>query len=343
MYSPTPIWRRIADGLGISHIVQKLDAILRQHKHLKLKLLQYEFKAKERTGGGQGVDKGTQLLLSLKYQELAKQGVVLPFSAVEFRNFSQTGEDGILHYIYSLIGTTNKRSVEMCAGIGSECSTANLILNHGWHALLVEGDEGKVRRGQKFFADHPDSTVMGPIFQHRWISRENVNEIVGEAGFSGEIDLLSIDMDGMDYWIWESINVVNPRVLLLEFMPQLGASEALTVPYSSEFLPEWVPLFERDESTGEELAPETADDLSYFGRWTMYGGASLAALAKLSEKKGYRLVGANSIGFNAFFIRNDIAQDLFPAVSLESCFNENSSDRLARANEKVRDRGWVEV
>jgi len=77
------------------------------------------------------VDKGTQILLSLKYRELAFAQSSLPFDEVEFRNYSQNGEDGILLYIFSLIGTTNKRCVEVCAGNGIECNCSNLIINHG--------------------------------------------------------------------------------------------------------------------------------------------------------------------------------------------------------------------
>jgi hypothetical protein len=81
-----------------------------------------------------GANKTSQVLLSLKYRELLGRRSVWPsFDDVEYRCFSQTGEDGILHYIFSLIGTTDKRCVEVCAGI--ECNTANLIINHGWRGL----------------------------------------------------------------------------------------------------------------------------------------------------------------------------------------------------------------
>ena len=85
------------------------------------------------------VDRGAQLILGHKYREMAQRGIALAFAEVGFQNYSQFDEDGILHYIFSLIGTTEKRSVEICAGTGYESNSANLILNHGWYALLVDG------------------------------------------------------------------------------------------------------------------------------------------------------------------------------------------------------------
>src|SRR5210317_776510 len=125
MQSSKSIWIRVAEKLGLSAISNKLQAILKRQNKAALTLVKIIEKFKEYSGGGQGVDKGTQLLLSLKYQDLARSGTVLPFHDVEFRNFSQNGEDGILHYIFALIGTTNKRCIEICAGTGIECNCTN--------------------------------------------------------------------------------------------------------------------------------------------------------------------------------------------------------------------------
>ena len=288
---------------------------------------------------GQNVSKGTQILLGLKYRELAQRGVILAFEEVEFRNFSQTGEDGILHYIYSLIGAGSRRSVEICAGVGSECNSANLILNHSWYSLLIDGREENVQQGIEFFAGHPDSNIMGPSYLHRWVSVENVNSILQEQGFDGEIDLLSLDMDGVDYWIWDAISIANPRVVVAEVMPQLGDA-AVTVPYAQDFKAEWIPLFSQ---TQEDLGKEKSTDKSFWSRWTMYAGASLAAFNKLAGQKGYRLIGANNIGFNAFFMRDDVGVDEFPQVSEASCHNPNYRKRFALAAEKLKDHSLQQV
>ncbi len=181
-------------------------------------------------------DAASQIQLQLTYQTLKESGRTLPqFSQVGFKAFSQTDEDGILLYIFSIIGATNKKAVEMCAGNGIECNTANLIINHGWHGLLVDGNETGIKSGIEFYKKHPHTYVYPPTFAHSWITRDNVNDIITTHGFEGEIDLLSIDMDGVDYWIWEAIDSISPRVVVVEYQDILGPDRALTVPYSDSF------------------------------------------------------------------------------------------------------------
>lgn len=206
----------------------------------------------------------------------------------------------------------------------------------------MDGARDKVEKGLKFYGGHPDTAVLGTLYLHRWITRENVNEIVERAGFSGSIDLLSLDLDGNDYWIWEALTVVNPRVVVIEFMPQLG-TESVAVPYREDFEAEWIPMYPCDLETGESLETELPDDLSYFRRWTVYAGASLAALNKLARKKGYTLIGANSVGYNAFFIRNDLVGEPFKEVEEADCFNHNMQDRMSAAGEVLKQRDWVKV
>src|SRR5271166_6505096 len=92
-----------------------------------------------------------QLLLKSHYQQLQAEGRAMPsFADVEFRCFSQTGEDGIIHYVFAVLGTVPKRAVEVCAGNGIECNSANLIVNHGWDALLFDGDINNVAQGKEF-------------------------------------------------------------------------------------------------------------------------------------------------------------------------------------------------
>ena len=162
------------------------------------------------------VDTGTQLLLGMRYREMAVDGELPAFRDVEFRNHSQNGEDGILWYIFSLIGATNRKSVEIGAGNGMECNTANLIINHHWLGLLLDGSETNVNAGREFFAHHPDTWSLPPSFQHHFIDAENINGLLQTYGFDGEIDLLSLDIDGVDYWVWKAIEVTSPRVVILE-------------------------------------------------------------------------------------------------------------------------------
>lgn len=262
-----------------------------------------------------------QISLALQYKDLLASGKQLPsFDDIQFRVHSQNGEDGIIWYIFSLIGTTNKRVVEMCAADGAQCNSANLILNHGWDALLLDGDENFVKNGIQYFKRNPDSSWSPPVFKHAWITKDNVNDILKSAGYDGDLDLFSLDMDGVDYWIWDAIDCINPRVVVTECQIVWGPEEAVTIPYQESFQAELV-------NGGVE-----------------YGGASIAAFVKLAKKKGYRLIGCERYGFNAFFLRNDIAQDIFPEVGPEVCFNHVSARKCVEERlPRVKDREWVRV
>lgn len=246
------------------------------------------------------VEKGTQILLYLKYRDMIGNKSLLPgFGDVEFRTFSQNGEDGILLFVFSLIGTTNKRAVEICAGNGIECNTANLIINHGWQALLFDGDAANVSIGRSFYSRCRDTFLSPPIFVHGWINADNVDSHILGHGFQGEIDLLSLDVDGVDYWIWEAIKCIKPRVVILEYNEKLGF-DSVVVAYD--------PKFDRSKT-----------DMRYWG-------ASLGAYCALGKKKGYRLIGCNHQRLNALFMRSDVGLDIFPEITFESCMQRKPQE-----------------
>ncbi|MFI5460035.1 MAG: S41 family peptidase, partial [Isosphaerales bacterium] len=152
------------------------------------------------------------------------------------------------------------------------------------------------------------------------ITRENINDLIAEHGFEGPVDLLSIDIDGNDYWIWEAIEIIRPRVVIAEIQCIWGADRAVTVPYSPEFKTQFVDGF------------------------GVYCGASLPAFVKLAGRKGYRLAGVQRLGFNALFIQDGVGEDLLPEVDLGMCVNLPFV-KWARNDllKKVRDLPWVEV
>ena len=236
----------------------------------------------------------SQRSLFLHYQSLLAQNLPLPkITDVGFRVHSQTDEDGILLFLFAVIGMVNKQFVEIGTGSGVECNCANLAINFGWHGVFVDGNEEAITQGIHYYGAHPDTWIFPPRLVSALVDRDNVNDIIVNAGFHGEIDLLSIDVDGMDYWIWDAINCINPRVVVMEANGKFG-TRSITVPYS------------RDWSYDGSAHP-------------YYHGASLTAFTKLASKKGYRLVGVNRFGYNAFYLRNDIALDVLPAVTIESC------------------------
>lgn len=265
----------------------------------------------------------SQLSLRLQYRELARCNAPLPaLFETEFRAYSQNGEDGILWFLFSLLGTTNRRAVEICAGDGVECNAANLVINHTWSALLVDGDAAQIARGQDFYRQCRNTCVSPPVLAQAWITAETVNDIVAKHGFAGEIDLLSLDLDGNDYWVWKALTAVRPRVVVLEFNGSAGPDRRLTISYD--------PAFRFDFS----ITPYRV-------------GASLAAFTALAAEKGYRLVGVQSLGFNAFFVREDVQSDWLPTRTPGECYagTPRLSDwRPAHLDQLLTgDQSWDEV
>ncbi|SDD72750.1 hypothetical protein SAMN04488024_107213 [Pedobacter soli] len=262
-----------------------------------------------------------QLIIKNQYRALQKEEIrKYDFNEVGFRKYSQNSEDGILLFIFAAIGTTNKKIVELCASDGIECNAANLIINHGWQALLFDGNTEAIEKGKKFYRSHPDTFTLPPIFVNAWITKNNVNELIANQDYTGEIDLLSIDMDGVDYWIWDSITVIKPRVVVVEVQCIFGAGDSVTVPYADNFKTEFIDGF------------------------GVYSGASLNAFIKLASHKGYRLVGVEKYGFNAFFIREDIAADIFPEYDI-SGYEDIPFVKWAKAKflEQIKDKKWEQV
>jgi hypothetical protein len=239
---------------------------------------------------------------------------------VGFRIHSQHEEDGILLYIFSLIGNTNKKCVEICAGDGIECNTANLIINHRWIGLLCDANEKNIKKAKRFYSINPNTKYWPPKIRKKWITKSNVNRLIKENGFHGEIDLLSLDIDGIDYWLWKEISCISPRVVVLEFNHLWGPKTSVTVPYQDDFVAE---------------STEYGSD---------YAGASLNAFVKLSKKKNYRLVGTNAIATNAFFIRNDILCAWLPEIDPSTCFDHPRAEfGMKHRLPGVINKEWVKV
>jgi hypothetical protein len=276
---------------------QVLDARLFDHGNRRRLL-------NETTATSQAV----QLLLRQTYRELVDNHLALPeLTDTEFRCFSQNGEDGILLYIFSILGTTNRRVVEISAGDGIECNSANLIINHGWYGLLFDGDEQNICRGKEFYAKCQDTFAAPPTQVTSWVTAENVNSLIADNGFTGDVDLLSLDIDGMDYWIWRAIDRISPRVIILEFNAVWGPDRAVSIPYQANYR------------------------IDYSQR-PYYAGASLPAFVKLGREKGYRLVGIQRLGFNALFVRSGLGEDLLPEISSRQCFERHPVLRTWRPN-----------
>jgi len=196
----------------------------------------------------------------------------------ERKVYSQNGEDGILEFIFARIGTTNRTFVEFGIQDGRECNTANLSLRHGWSGLLMEADEEFADRAREFYRGELGANADRVRIRRELVTTENIDRLLEDEGITGVIDLLSIDIDGSDLWVWEAISAIQPRVVVIEYNASFGPSLSVTTPYDAAFA-----RFDKHPSG-------------------IYHGASLTALAKSARKRGYWLVGCESRGVNAFFV-----------------------------------------
>ena len=252
--------------------------------------------------------------LYMKYREMAAKGSVPKVEETGFRVFSQFEEDGKLLFIFSLIGMSNRTFIEFGSDDGVNSNSANLYFNFGWTGLFMDGNPKAIERGRRFFARHPHPHVHRPKFVETYINRENINDLIRKNGFEGEIGLLSIDIDGNDYWIWDAITVVQPQVVIIETHNEFGMNDII-VPYDPDYV--------------------------YPGKHPVYHGASPVAMNKLAKRKGYRLVGANDLGFNLIFVRNGICDELLPEVSVASVLTHPSNAEAQKRFEAVKDWDYV--
>jgi hypothetical protein len=255
------------------------------------------------------------ILAHYAWQAAARRGDPLPDElGGGARIYSQFEEDGILLYLDAVLEIENKIFLDIGAADGINSNCANLALNLGYTGVFIDDNKNLIERGQRYYAKHPDSTLWPPKFVEAFIARENINELITEAGLSGQIGVMSIDIDGNDYWVWEAIEVVDPAVVVIETHIEFGMRD-IVVPYDADYI--------------------------YPGKHPDYFSASPVAMVKLAKRKGYRLVGANRYGFNLFFVKYGLHEDRVPEVSLESVLQHpRHFSRLDRF-EAVKD--WVYV
>ena len=227
-------------------------------------------------------------------------------TAFGFTSYSQADEDGIIAEIFRRIGTTDRRFIEFGCGDGLENNSTYLLLT-GWTGLWMDGGEDNINVVRNSFVDYlADGRLK---VKQTFITRENIDSLISEAGFSGEIDFLSIDIDGNDYWMWEALIVVRPRVIAIEYNATFRPPHKIVQEYNPTYV--W------------------NSDNAY--------GASLSAIEALGSKLGYVLVGCCYAGTNAFFIRQDLEGGAFSApFTAEHHYREPMFDAFVRGFSRHR-------
>jgi len=207
--------------------------------------------------------------------------------AAEFSVYSQWGEDGILQHLLRHVPISKKVFVEFGVENYTEANTRFLLVKDNWTGLVMDGS----RQNIDYIRQDDISWRFNLKAEQAFITRENINDLIRRNGIDGEIGVLSIDIDGNDYWVWEAIDVVTPAVVIVEYNHRYGPDRAVTIPYSADF--------QRTKAHHSNI----------------YYGASLAALCRLGSRKGYAFVGSNTAGNNAFFVRRELKPDAIPELT----------------------------
>lgn len=180
--------------------------------------------------------------------------------------YSQNGEDGLIKKIFEIMGTTTKLAVEFGAWDGLRLSnTANLWVNHGWTAVLIESDKTRYQELVKNLEG--SSTGCMGVNAYIGIDKENcIETILDRINVHEPIDLMSIDIDGNDYYIFDSLKTIRPRLIIIEYNPTIPVTMDIYAPYS----------------INNRI------------------GHSVGALNRIADAKGYKLIALTTT--NAFYV-----------------------------------------
>lgn len=223
----------------------------------------------------------------------------------EFSAFSQFGEDGIIQYLISNLDIKYKTFIEFGVENYEEANTRLLLENNCWSGLVLDSSKKNIDYIKKkdFYWKHSLEAKC------KFIDQDNIEEIIQNSGFAKNLGLLSIDIDGNDYWIWKAINNTYPDIVVIEYNARFGDSKSLTINYQKKF------------------------SRNNFGLERIVYGASLKALYELGQKKGYDLVATNKNGNNAFFVKKEkLINSNLNAKLPEECFHINSFSELIDEN-----------
>lgn len=219
----------------------------------------------------------------------SKKGIS-SLSEIEFKVFSQWGDDGIIQWLVNNLEIPNKTFVEFGVENYRESNTRFLLMNNNWSGFVMDGSESNVAQiiNSEYFWKYELSAKA--IF----IDKDNINNLLSSSALGKELGILHVDLDGNDYWIYKEIDAISPIIVILEYNSVFGIDRAITIPYDKTFY--------------RTKAHDT----------NLYYGASIRALHKLSKDKGYAFIGCNSAGNNAYFVRKDKLNDTVRETSLES-------------------------
>jgi len=224
----------------------------------------------------------------------------------EYQITSQNNEDGIINHIFDILKIDKLNFMEI--GFDYYQNNSLAVLKRCNKGLFIDGDNKKaiiLRNVLKLFYPAKKITVQNAL-----VDIDNINQIK-EQNFNNqeEIDFLSIDVDGIDYYLLKEINF-KPKLICIEYNFWFGKDLSCAVPYKKNY---------------------SINSLSN------YVGASLKALTELANSKGYHLIALDSACINAFFIRDDLKHN-FEILNLEKSFKyplKFDKEFIAEVREKL--------
>lgn len=243
----------------------------------------------------------------LKYQLGELRANSKTESITEFKVFSQWGEDGVIQYLINNINISSKKFIEFGVEDYTEANTRFLLMHDMWEGLVIDGGDANINsiQNSELYWRYRLTAVQA------FITAENINTIIRDNGFSGPIGILSVDIDGNDYWVWKAIDCVEPDIVICEYNYRFGKDRAVTIPYKEDFV--------RGKAHYSHI----------------YYGASIRALVKLGEAKGYSLVYGNKNGNNIFFVRNDLLNEKVKKITVEEAYHVGSFRESRDQNGKL--------
>jgi len=230
---------------------------------------------------GKGSNEVQKLALGKMLSKKNKLKTIEKIEDIEFKIFSQFGDDGIIQFLIDKleIDYEYQNFVEFGVEDYSEANTKFLLLNNNWSGLILDSSNENIENIKKknFFWKFELEAIKS------FISKENINSIITNSNINRKkIGILSIDIDGNDYWVWKEINVIDPLIVIVEYNSTFGFEKKISIPYKQDF--------ERSKAHHSNL----------------YWGASIEALKFLAKQKGYKFLTTNSAGNNAYFIKENI-------------------------------------
>ncbi len=212
-----------------------------------------------------------------------------------FKVFSQFDDDGIIQFLINNIDISKEIFIEFGVEDYTEANTRFLLMYNNWKGFIIDGSKENINsiKQSEIYWKHNLTAIFS------FLNKDNINKIFQKNGFVGKIGVLSIDIDGNDYWVYEAINVLEPDIVIFEYNSLFGSELKVSIPYNENFY-----------RTNAHYS-------------NLYWGASLHAFVFLTNSKGYGFVGTNRFGNNAYFVKKTKLNKLVKEVTIEEGYIES--------------------